>query len=306
MLRGLYTAAAGMISSQRRHDTITNNISNLNTPGFKQGNAVARSFPEMLIAATRGTGANAVPIGRLSTAVLAEEDVSTYMQGDLQETKNPYDVAVFSNLQQPGLTADGSGKAFAADGSRVFQPQAFFTVLDPSGEKRYTRNGKFVVDPGGVLVTPDGYKVLGTDGNPITLTDPATGLPLSNVKLTEEGRLLDEVDGRPIMRGGAPEALLISRIEQPNRLVREGNGVFRVNPEEAGIVTELTNPQDVQKLSDSNELKIRQGFLERSNVDATQSMVDLMTAQRAYEANQKIIQYYDKSLEKAANEIGKV
>jgi flagellar basal-body rod protein FlgF len=53
MLRGLYTAAAGMISEQRRHDTITNNIANINSPGFKQGNSLSRSFPEMLIARIR-------------------------------------------------------------------------------------------------------------------------------------------------------------------------------------------------------------------------------------------------------------
>jgi flagellar basal-body rod protein FlgG len=53
-------------------------------------------------------------------------------------------------------------------------------------------------------------------------------------------------------------------------------------------------------------VQIRQGFVERSNVDAAQSMVDLMTALRAYEANQKIVQYYDRSLEKTVNEVGRV
>ena len=59
MLRGLYTAAAGMIMEQRKHDTITNNISNINTPGFKQGNAVSRSFPEFMISLTNGESGSA-------------------------------------------------------------------------------------------------------------------------------------------------------------------------------------------------------------------------------------------------------
>jgi flagellar basal body rod protein FlgG len=74
MLRGLYTAAAGMISEQRRHDTITNNIANINSPGFKQGSSLSRSFPEMLISRIRGgqDGAANAKIGRLNTGVFAE------------------------------------------------------------------------------------------------------------------------------------------------------------------------------------------------------------------------------------------
>jgi len=56
----------------------------------------------------------------------------------------------------------------------------------------------------------------------------------------------------------------------------------------------------------ADRVEVRQGYIERSNVDAAQSMVDLMAAQRAYEANQKVIQFYDKSLDKAVNEVGKV
>ncbi|MBJ8191587.1 flagellar hook-basal body protein, partial [Bacillus cereus] len=54
MLRGLYTAAAGLMTQQRRHDTVTQNIANMNTTGYKQENSVQRSFPEMLISMTGG------------------------------------------------------------------------------------------------------------------------------------------------------------------------------------------------------------------------------------------------------------
>lgn len=54
MLRGLYTATAGMITQQRRHDTATQNIVNMNTTGYKQVNSVSRSFPEMLITLVGG------------------------------------------------------------------------------------------------------------------------------------------------------------------------------------------------------------------------------------------------------------
>ncbi|WP_438447471.1 flagellar hook-basal body protein [Gorillibacterium sp. sgz5001074] len=303
MLRGLYTAAAGMITQQRKHDTITNNISNLNTPGFKQGSAVSRSFPEMLISAL-GAGAPGVVknIGKLNTGVLAEEDLSIYLQGDLQETKSPLDVAIVSNIVtdvtgQALPPFDKSGKYVTPEGERIFQPQAFITVQNEQGEERYSRNGKLTVNVEGQLITPEGYKVLDTNGQPILLRD-ANGQMIANVKILQNGTFLDAVNGQPLLdAGGNPVTLLISRVENPNRMIREGNGVYRLNEEDAATVTPAVMNEEVQ---------VHQGYIERSNVDPTQSMIDMMAALRAYETNQKMVQFYDKSLEKAVNEVGRV
>lgn len=301
MLRGLYTAAAGMISEQRKHDIITNNIGNLNTPGFKAGNAVSRSFPEMLIARIRGgqeDGGRAVPVGRINTGVLAEESVSLHAQGDLQETQNPFDFAVVSNIQVPGAVFDASGKFVDANGQRVFQPQAMFTVMNANNELRYSLNGKFTVDVAGRLVNSDGNKVLGRDGQPIRLVDANNNnAPIRNFKVTREGEFLDG-DGRPLLdANGQRVALMLSRANDPNLLIREGNGLYTVQPQDAGTVAPV-QPGD--------QVEVKQGYIERSNVNPEQSMVDLMSALRAYEANQKVIQYYDKSMQLAANDIGKV
>lgn len=301
MLRGLYTATAGMISQQRKHDTVTNNISNLNTPGFKAGNAVSRSFPEMLISLTGGESDQASKqIGRLNTGVLAEEDPSIYVQGDLQETKNPFDVALVSDIpmndaQGNPLSFNGRGMGFDTDGNRVFQPQAFFTVEGADGERRYSRNGKFTVSAAGELSTPEGYRVLGQDGQPIRLVD-AAGAPIPDFKMTTDGVLVDSVNGNPL-----GSRILLTRVNDPNKLIREGNGVYRVSEGQEDIAEELT----AAGLEESR-VTVRQGFLERSNVDPAQSMIDMNTAMRAYEANQKIIQYYDRSLDKAVNEVGRV
>ncbi|KRF33964.1 flagellar hook-basal body protein [Paenibacillus sp. Soil787] len=297
MLRGLYTAAAGMISEQRRHDTITNNIANINSPGFKQGNALSRSFPEMLISTIRGgQGASTAPIGKMSLGVFSEENISIHAQGDLQETQNPFDFALVSNIQVPGMAFDASGKFVNADGERTFQPQALFTVLNAAGEQRYSLNGKFTVDASGQLVNANGDRVLGRDGQPLLLIDGA-GQPIHSFKVTDKGEFLDG-DGRPL-RGptGQPVGLMLSRVEDPNLLLREGNGLLRINPGDEASVTQVA-PGD--------QVEVRQGFIERSNVDSAQSMVDMMSALRAYEANQKVIQSYDKSMEKAANEVGRV
>lgn len=299
MLRGLYTAAAGMIAEQRKHDIITNNIGNLNTPGFKQGNAVARSFPEMLIARIRGgeqDGGRSVPVGRINTGVLAEENVALHAQGDLQETLNPFDFALISNIQVPGAIFEASGKYVDANGVRVFQPQALFTVINANNERRYSLNGKFTVDVAGELVNGDGLRVLGRDGNPIRIVD-ANGNPIRNFKVTANGEFLDG-NGQPLLTAnGQRLGLLLSRADNPNALVREGNGLFFIRPEDAATVTAL-RPGD--------QVEVRQGYIERSNVNPEQSMVDIMSALRAYEANQKVVQYYDKSMDKAVNEIGRV
>lgn len=306
MLRGLYTATSGMIAQQRKQDTITNNISNINTPGFKQGNSVNRAFPEWMIALTSGQPGNKVskPIGRLNTGVLAEENVSIYLQGDLEETKNPFDLAIVSNITKdlngkPFPPFDSSGKYIDPNGKMVFQPQAFFTVENAAGERRYTRNGKFTVNENSELVTAEGYKVLGQNGQPIKLIGQ-NQKPLSNVKITEDGRYLDAVSGKELLdAAGNPiiSTFMISRVENPNLLVREGNGVYRIDDENKSLVQDTTA---------NGEIQLHQGYIERSNVDPTQSMVDMMAALRAYEANQKMVQFYDKSLEKAVTEVGRV
>lgn len=298
MLRGLYTAAAGMLTQQRRHDIITNNISNLNTPGYKEQNAVARSFPEMLISLVNGgEGQQSRSIGRLNSGVMVEEILPIFTQGDLQETGNPADFALISDIrviedvdgEEVQIDFNASGRGVNEDGETVYQPLAFFTVWNEAGEERYTRNGKFYVDPEGELRTTDGLRVIGVDGQPIEIDRP-----IDQVTMAPSGLLLDAITGQPL--DGDPN-LLISQVNEPFNLVREGNGYFRLENADENPAIPVVNPENVV---------IQQGFIERSNVDPTQSTVDLMTALRTYEANQKVIQYYDRSLEKAVNEIGRV
>jgi len=295
MLRGLNTAAAGMIANQRRHDTVTNNIANLNTPGYKANFAVQRSFPEMLIALVGGgdgTNAQARGVGRLSTGVFAEEAPAVYLQGDLMETRDLSDFAIVSNIQIPGITFDASGKYVSPDGEKTFQPQAMFAVRTGTGEEQYTRNGKFTIDAAGQLVTSDGYLVLDSERRPIQFDRN-----VSEIKITPDGTLIDGVSGAPLTDdAGAPISFMVARIENPNRLIREGNGNFRLPPGDDA-------PGAIQQ---GDEVELFQGFIERSNVDPTQATIDLMAAARAYETNQRLVQFYDKSLEKAVNEVGRV
>lgn len=299
MLRGLYTAASGMIAEQRKHDIVTNNIANINTPGFKGGNGINRSFPEILISRIRGgnNGPASVTVGKINTGVMAEENVSLNTQGDVQETNNPFDFALVSNIQVPGARFDASGKYVDANGQRISQPQAFFTILNANGEQRYSLNGKFSLDANGQLIDSEGHQVIGRDGQPIVLVDPATRTPITNFRITSSG-MFTNVDGQPLIGpGGQPMNMLITRIEDPNQLIREGNGLYRMAAEDQAA----SRPVDGQ-----DQVEVRQGYIERSNVDAGRSMVEMMSALRAYEANQKMVQFYDKSMEKAVNEVGRI
>ncbi len=288
MLRGLYTAASGMIAEQRRHDTVTNNIANLNTPGYKGTSSVNRAFPEMLLSVMGGENPPKAPIGKINTGVFAEENLIALMQGDMMETDRSQDMALISDILVNGTTFDESGKSVDANGNVTYQPQAFFTVGTPDGEQRYTRNGSFRTTEDGTLINSDGLPVLGANGQPIVVQGT-----WDNISVSPDGRLLDKTTNAPL--AGNPR-LMLTRVDNPNDLIREGNGMFRYAGQPGGIA----------QVQAGERVEIRQGFLERSNVDSSQSMVDMMAALRAYQANQKVVQFYDRSLDKAVNEVGKV
>lgn len=291
MIRGLYTAAAGMVTQQRRHDTATQNIANLNTTGYKQVDSVSHAFPDVLISAmSNGT---AKPVGRLNTGVFAEQSVSQYLQGDLIESGKSVDFALSTDLQvqDPATGAniafDGSGKYVSPEGEVIYRPQAFFTVQDNEGNHLYTRNGSFTVGATGEVLSSGGFNVLDAEGNRLVLTGPQ-----DNLKVDGQGNLIDPETGLP-----SGVRIGVSVVTRPQELVRDGNGVFHADDIEAA---------DIRYSNAEDNLQVRQGFLENSNVDPTQVTVDMNAAYRAYEANQKVIQFYDSSLQKTVNEVGRV
>jgi flagellar basal-body rod protein FlgG len=291
-MRGLYAAASGMIAQQRKHDAATNNIANVNTPGYKAVNTVMRTFPEALIRAIRtGENGRSAPIGRLATGVFAEEYLPLFVQGDVTATGRATDLALVSNIRVDGLAFDAAGRAVTADGETVWQPQAFFAVANADGEVRFTRDGRFAVNEAGEWVTGSGLRLLGVNGQPIrTAIDPA------DIQITATGLMLDRNTGEPLVGDdGANLQILISVVEQPYSLIREGNGVFY-----------LDNPAGVRPLAADEGAEVKQGYTEKSNVDPLQATVDMMTALRMYEANQQVIQMYDRILERTVNDIGKL
>ncbi|WP_153126317.1 flagellar hook-basal body protein [Peribacillus tepidiphilus] len=278
MLRGFYTAASGMIAQQRRTEMLTNNLSNANTPGFKADQSSVRAFPEMLL---RRMDQVTVPtqkklnlpfnpvVGGLNTGVYMQEAIPAFRQGDIIATDKKTDIALV-DLQIPVNEENGK------------RGTVFFTVMNANGEERYTRNGNFTLDQQGFLTTSSGYYVLDDQGNRIQLNS-------DQFVVDENGIILE--NNQPVAR------LSVAYADNPYRLIKEGDGLYRT--EDGQPLANAFNNANVQ-------FKLQQGYIEQSNVDTARTMTDMLTAYRAFEANQKVLQAYDKSLEKTVNEIGRI
>lgn len=181
MIRGLYTAASGMLAAMRRMEFVTNNLANAQTIGFKQDRAALSTFDEAMILQTgqNTAGMLSTELGDLGMAAIAEEPMIDFTQGAIQETGRTLDMA----LEGPG----------------------FFTVQTPDG-LRYTRDGGFTRDALGRLTTSDGHLILADDGNPIEI-------PPGRLQVAPNGTLL--VEGQEIARFGIVEF----SIDQPLRKV---------------------------------------------------------------------------------------
>jgi len=151
----------------------------------------------------------------------------------------------------------------------------FFVVSTPEGEA-YTRNGNFHIASDGALMTSDELPVL-SDNGPIVVGE----------KEFEIG-----MDGTITIDGEAFGRLMVVDFEKPYQLEKTAAGLFRTLPEANRIDTEYAY--------------LRQGYLEKSNIDIVREMVDMIASYRNYESDQKAIQILDESLSKTVNEIPRV
>lgn len=177
------------------------------------------------------------------------------------------------SLRETGNTYD---LALSGDG--------FFTIqtTNKQGETttKYTRDGSFTVNTEGYLVTKDGDYVLDTNGERIQIPGAQTA---QSVAFDQNGNIT--VDGQQIATLG------IVSFENPQALLIYGENMYDAT-EAAGL--------------QASDAIVHQGYLEMSNTNVIEEMVDMITITRAYEAGQKMIQTVDNTLNKAVNEIGKV
>ena len=258
MIRSLWISKTGMEAQQTQLDTISNNLANVSTNGYKRAHAV---FEDLMYQNLRQAGANSSEQTTLPTGLqagLGTRAVATarnFSQGGLQQSSNPLDIAV-----------RGSG---------------FFEVQMPDGTNGYTRDGPFQVSAQGQLVTNNGYTVQ----PPITIPANAQSVTIGNdgtVSVTLPGQALPQSIGQ----------LQIASFVNPAGLEPKGGNIFA---ETAASGTPNAGTPGQNGLG-----SLQQGFVETSNVNVVEELVQMIQTQRAYELNSKAIQTSDQMLQKLA------
>jgi len=272
-----------MTAQQWRLDAISNNLANVDVDGYKRDVAVHKAFPELLMRRLNDDGVYKHPfgsadmapiIGKIGTGVELNELFTTFDQGAMKETENDFDLAM-----------DGKG---------------FFSIETPYGE-RYTRNGSFQLGKEGYLETKEGYPVMGENG-PIQVK-------ANNFMVDKDGQVwvnADFADGNPnrlVSKENNPwantvllDTLKLVEFEQTRYLAKQGSSLYK-STETSG---------DATIIEDGRRPKVVQGFVEASNVNVVTEMVQMVEVNRAYEANQKVVQAEDAMLGKLINEVVRV
>ena len=197
MIRGLYTAASGMLAQMSRTDVISSNLANVNTTAFKKDTVIFQALEEMrirrvddpILAGPRMTIDPRPYIGNLGSGVDVGQIYTQFEQGPIKDTSNPLDLAL-----------QGTG---------------FFTVIIPDGI-RYTRDGSFSRSSNGYLVTREGHMVMGQNG-PILLPENAT------IKINEDGEIFS--DGQRL------DQLMLVSFADLQQLVKVGDNLYSSDQE---------------------------------------------------------------------------
>ena len=270
MMRSLWSAASGMKGQQTAVDTIANNIANVNTSGYK---TQSTQFKTLLYQTLESQSTNA-----------AGETKPTSAQVGLGTRV----ASINTNFTQGSMTSTETLTDLCING------EGFFAIRGNSeDEVFYTRAGSFTwaLDANGerILTTSDGYGVLDQDGEIITI--PATA-GTQGFAVDEEGAVSYRNDDGTYTATGQTIALY----QFANRV-----GLEKVGDNLYSQTAASGEPQAEWEADGITRSSIAQGYLEASNVNVADEMVNLIVAQRAYQLNSKAITTTDTMLEEANN-----
>lgn len=268
MMRALWTGASGMIAQQDAVDTISNNLSNVNTTGYKKETVEFKTllYSKLQTKTTDNNGNPKPVIGQVGAGVKTGSITSRYTQGNFNATGNTFDFAL-----------DGNG---------------FFQIQMPDGSVAYTRNGSFnmsIGTEGLTLCTSDGYPVLDTNGEQIVFD---LDMETSNFTIDEEGRFWYQNSDKTTTDLGVSFGLV--QFNNPSGLLKLSGSIVQATDSSGEPMLETEN-------TGLKATKVRSGYLESSNVETVDEMVNLIVAQRAYEMNSKVITAADQMLQQANN-----
>lgn len=259
MIKSMRTAATGMASQQMNVDNIANNLANVNTTGFKKTKI---EFQDVLYQNFRRAGSASaigvqVPVGlAIGYGARPSATVRNFGTGDLQQSGNPFDMAI-----------EGDG---------------FFQVQRPDGSTAYTRDGTFKLSADGSIVTSDGYFML-----------PEVAIPEDSISVSI-GR-----DGTiEVLQFGQDTPSQIGQVElarfvNPAGLSAIGHNLMVETSASGDPITDVPGQSGLGE--------VNQGYVEMSNVNVVDEMVNMIVAQRAYEMNSKAIQTSDEMASIANN-----
>ncbi len=267
MVRSLWTAATGMIAQQTNVDTISNNVANVNTTGYKTQTAEFKTLLYQNLQ-TKTTTANG-----------EEKPISAEVGLGVRNS------SIATSFKQGSFLASESDTAFAING------EGFFAVKGVDGNTYYTRNGNFtyaVGTNGMMLTTSDGLPVLDSTGKEIVFD--MNGYEMSKVQPSSDGSFGYLDDENNYVDLGMKIGLF--QFNNPGGLDKLGQSLYSETPASGQAINEDIS-EDVVKST------VKNGYLEGSNVQVADEMVSLIVAQRAYEMNSKAIQASDEMLQQA-------
>ncbi len=269
MVRSLWTAATGMIAQQTNVDNIANNLANVNTTGYK---TQVNEFKSLLYQnlQTRTTSAN------------GERKPSSAQVG-----LGVRNASINTIFKDGSMLANESNTAFAITGN------GFFSVMAEDGNTYYTRNGNFLwtrANNGGIMLSDtNGRPVQDTTGKSIIL---GPNYDANQIMVASDGTICYPDENNNQQSLGITIGLY--QFTNPGGLERMDSSLFKQSAASGEPINEATN-ENVEKSS------VWQGFLEGSNVQVVDEMVNMIVAQRAYEINSKAITASDEMMQQANN-----
>jgi flagellar basal-body rod protein FlgG len=258
----LYTAATGMQALETKLDVIANNMANVNTTAFKKDRA---NFEDLFYRQYRLPGAEDINGNRTSTGIEVGLGVR------VGSTQTNYEQGAFETTNKPlDLAIEGDG---------------FFQIVDPNGDFLYTRSGNFGINANGQLVlgsAVNGY----LEASGITIPPEATGIVIST-----DGQVQIQTQNSPTLQNIGQ--IQLAKFINPDGLQKLGDNLYRET--DASNTVQLGNP------GQQGWGTIRQGFLEASNVEPVNELIDLIQTQRAFELNSQVVQAGDQIMQIVAN-----
>ena len=270
MVRSLWTAATGMIAQQNNVDTIANNLSNVNTMGYKTQQMEFKSLLYQTLQ-TRTTSAN-----------------GAYKPSSAQVGLGVRNASITTIYKNGPMLANESPTAFAISG------KGFFAVHGDDGNTYYTRNGNFqwslASEDSYMLADSNGWPVLDTKGDPIILDGNI--YDVTQVVVTADGTVCYPDENNNPQSLGITVGLY--QFNNPGGLEKKDSTLYEQTAASGAPINEAAS-LTVEKS------KVIQGYLEGSNVQIVDEMVNMIVAQRAYEMNSKAIIASDEMLQQANN-----